>query len=268
MPTKKVTFTGTTFGDVANTVPDAKWIPPKTDGIESLYIPSKYTPGTVGSPGTGIWREIKEVKNLESAGFASQTLNASMINTLAYLNLVNVLYMKSGNTGSGSNATADRTKAIRGVSTNNRKTATWICVFALQTTVPLTDTRILFTVASSTGQTISIHASGLNSKLAVEVNGTRTELATTVTSNVNYKIHVTYDNGTLKVYVNGVLDGSGTLTGLNFVDFTGYKTMGSNNIGSNSNKFHGFFAFWMQYVVALTPAEITANTAYLTNLFT
>jgi len=261
--TKIITIPGETFADVRSTAPSIEWIPPKLTGVEALFMAPKYVPAS------GVWVEPKSSeKDMVLGTFASQTVIPTINAASSQMNGKPSIYFKSGNGGT-SNGSGDRTKVLTRQWKLARKKISLAICFANHNLVAVTVTRTLCSYAGADGLTFRFESSGVNSKMAIVVNGTRTELqalavngGTGIPSN---KLHVIINENKMDIYVNGVLDT--TIPNLTFSALTGTFVLGCNEIGSNTTKFHGLVGICDTYKGAMTLSEIAADVAYMTNIY-
>ncbi len=217
-------------------------VPAITEGLESVFAGAKMYNGSIMEP-----QAPDGLKDLQPTAFASQTNNAAVV-TSAAINNQQALYFKN-------DSTAGRTKSLFGPINITGNKMSMSFTFVNQSTVDLTVTRILFFLNMTDGKTLSLETSGLNSKMAIVINGVRTELLTAPTLQTAIKIRIEYNVDNLKIYVNNVLDS--TFTGLTFTNFIGTRYIASNAAGNTSSRFHGYFCVLYTYFRNLTDAEGT-----------
>lgn len=220
---------GADFSGLRLALPEAN-IPPYTADLEAVFIGAKHnqTTGTVTEP-------LNEdgSKDLLVTAFGSSPLIATNSISSQLGNKTAIYY---NNASSGT-----RTKSVSYAMNHSGNKLSISCIYARQSDVALTVSSILWHFQAAGGNSLALETSGTNSKIAIIVNGTRTELQVTNVINTAFKIRVEYDGtaagGTIKVYVNNVLDT--TLTAQVITNFIGVFYVASNNTGTTTSRFHG-----------------------------
>lgn len=240
---------GADYSGVRRALPEAN-IPPLMDKLLAVWIGAKY------NATTGLWTERDEIdtsKDLVATGFASQPVIAA-INSNSVFNNKPVVYYTNDSAGT-------RAKSASANINHSGNKLSISCFYARQSNVAITVQNILWHWQGTNGNTLALEVSGTNSKIAIVINGVRTELAATNTINVGYKIRVEYDGtvsgGQVRVYVNNVIDANGTINGVVISNFIGVFYVASNNIGSAVSRFHGRLACIYMYAKSLTDVEGT-----------
>lgn len=231
-------------------------IPPYTNGLEAVFTAPKYVlaTGTVVEPLTP--DGSKDLTPTTFAGVSQDNMPA--ISTSAVMGGKTSIYFKN-------DSVANRTKSLFYLMNYSGNKLSMSFNFGNQSTVAVTVIRTLFHIQMANGNMLAFETSGVNSKLAVVVNGTRTELAAAAVLNAMYRVRIEYDGTNLKIYVNNVLD---TTLPVTYTSFVGTFYMASNNIGSTSTRMHGYVGAMYIYRRNMTDAEGTVMANLLTTGYT
>lgn len=226
-------------------------VPPYTTGIEGMHVASKYTEltGILVEPNTP-----DATKDFTVQTFGAQAINPQFRNP-TQLGGKDAIYFRI-------DASPTRTKTLSRAINHSGNKFSMSFIFANQDAVVLTQTRILFHIQMANGNSLAFQTSGTNSKMAIVVNGTRTELLAAAALSTAYKIRIEYNAGTLKVYVNNVIDT--ILNGQAIQNFIGTFYLGSNNLGTNTSQMHGYLGSLYTWKRNFTDAEGTVIHNFLT----
>lgn len=120
----------------------------------------------------------------------------------------------------------------------------------------VTGTQIVFEKLEASGDGFALLLNGANLR-ALANAGTATG-ATTLSANVRYHAAATYDGSSLKVYVNGVSDGSADAASLTFATGTAIANIGRQGYSPTGTYFDGTIDDLTYYNRALSASEIQA----------
>lgn len=231
-------------------------IPIYPDGFEAAFIGEKYVlaTGKIIEPLTP-----DGSKDPGPTTFAGVTQdNMPLVSTSTIMGAKPSIYFKN-------DSVATRTKSLFYLMNHTGNKLSMSFCFGNQNSIAITVVRILFHIQMTNGNSLAFETSGVNSKLAVVINGVRTELVTVATLSTMFRVRLEYDGVNVKVWVNNVLDST---IPASFTNFVGTFYIASNNIGSTSTRMHGYLGSLYIWKRNLTDAEGTMVANQLLTAYT